>query len=118
MNHSNINTAIGLRGKHITLRNHSGGDVTVPTKDIIYNQVTIAAADTAVFLGNAQMSIYNREVLESQLFPRLTDAKSVSAWEMQKALIRMRHQQGLITIVVFLALLAGGFWMVIRNVVA
>lgn len=117
LNHININTAIGLRGKNVTLRNHTGQKITVPAKDIFYDRTTIASAEIAVFLGQARMAIYDREILDNEVFPRLGDAKSVSALEMQMALIRMHHPQGLITLLAILAFSGAGIWMLIKNLI-
>lgn len=114
---SNIKTAIGLRGNQVTLRDHAGRDSTCPIKDVIYNETTIASRDMAVFLGQPQMSVYDREELKAQVFPRLADAKSVSAWEMQKALVRMQHPHGLIALLAFIGILACGIWIAVHNMI-
>jgi len=40
------------------------------------------------------------------LYPRLANARSVSFWQMQATLIRLRHPQGIATAAVILALIA------------
>lgn len=113
----NAGTAIGLRGEKITLRDHTGRDSTCRIEDAIYDHTAIATQDMAVFLGQPQMSIYNQEVLKEKLFPRLAEAQRVSVWEMQKTLIRIRHPQGLITLLTILGIAAGSVWMLVRPTV-
>ena len=60
----------------------------------------IAGGGAAVFLGQGQMALYDRELLETQVFPRLGGAKSVTSWQMQKILVGMRHPQGVATVAV------------------
>ena len=117
VNRTNINTAIGLRGQHITLRDHNGHEATAPTRQVIFNRATIATPNMAVFLGQPQLAFYDRVVLEAQLFPRLTDAKSVSNWEMQRVLIRMRHPQGIFTLLIFATILVAGIWILLRELI-
>lgn len=116
VNRTNVRTAIRLHGRNITLRDYTGHETTVPIRKVIFNQVAIATPDVAVFLGQPlQMPVYNRAVLESQVFPRLTDARSVSAWEMQWAMIRMRHPQGIFTLLISATILLAGIWMLLRD---
>lgn len=96
-------SAIGIEGSLVTLRDHKGIETTVPVDKVSYTRAAIAGGQAAVFLGQAQMALYDRELLETQVFPRLAGAKSVSPWQMQKLLIGMRHPQGVATV----AILAG-----------
>jgi hypothetical protein len=113
----NTGTAIGLKGERITLRDHTGRDSICRISDVIYDHTTIATPDMAVFLGQPQMSIYNQEILQEKLFPRLAEARRVSVWEMQKTLIRIRHPQGQITVLTILGVAAGSIWMLVRHAV-
>ena len=111
----NTGTAIGLRGERITLRDHTGRDSTCRLQDAIYDHTAIATQDMAVFLGQPQMSIYNQEILQEKLFPRLAEAQRVSVWEMQKTLIRIRHPQGIITVLTIIGIAAGAAWMLVQE---
>lgn len=115
-NRTNVDTAIGLHGNNITLRDHSGHDKTIPVDTVIYNETAIACPDMAVFLGRPQLPLYDPEVLKAQVFPRLGDAQSVSPWEMQIALIRMRHAHGWIALITFFGILSVGLWMLITHI--
>lgn len=115
VNNRLVGSAIRLEGDRITLRDHTGRERTFPIRDVIYNETTIAGPDAAVFLGQRQMAVYDKEVLATQLFPRLAEARSVPAWEMQKALFRMRHPQTLTLIIVFLGVLAGAAWLLLQG---
>ncbi len=89
-----------MRGNEVLLRDYTGRETTLPVSKVMYTDTAIAGRNTAVFLGQRQMAIYNRDELEARLFPRLADAQRLSAWEMQKLLIRMRHPQGVANAVV------------------
>ena len=115
VNHNLVNSAIGLEGDQITLRDHTGREGRYAVRDVIYSDIAVAAPDMAVFLGQNQMAVYDRQTLDTQLFPRLTEARSVPAWEMQKALLRMRHPQSLVLIAAFVSVLAAGMWLIIRE---
>ena len=66
-------------------------------------------------LGQHHLALYDREALETQVFPRLTGAKSISAWDMQMTLIRMGHPQGVATVVAIVgAFIAGVAYALIR----
>ncbi len=98
--HCTTRSAIGIEGNLVTLRDHKGIETTVPVGNVSYTRAAIAGNGAAVFLGQAQMALYDREILETQVFPRLAGAKSVSPWQMQKILIGMRHPQGVATVAV------------------
>ena len=111
VNNALVATAVTLRGKEITLRDHKGHEATYPLREAIYNDTAIAAGNTAVFFGQKKMAVYDRAVLERDLFPRLGDARKVGPWEMQKALFRMRHPQSQTLLFVLVACLIGGAWL-------
>jgi len=113
--HRNTKSAIGIQGDTVTLRNHVGNEVAIPMARVSYSKSAIAGPDSAVFLGQHQLALYDREVLETQVFPRLTGAKSISAWDMQMTLIRMGHPQGVAAVVVIVgAFLAGIAYALLR----
>lgn len=112
---SNMSSAIGLQGQNVTLRDHTGRETTYPASKMSYSENGIAGPDSAVFLGQQQLAIYDRHLLETQVFPRLASATSVSAWEMQKMLIRVRHPQGMATVAVLIgAAVCGVLWALMR----
>lgn len=77
----------------------------------------IATQDMAVFLGQPQMAIYNRQILTEELFPRLADAQRVSVLQMQRTLIRLRHPQGLLTLLAIFCIGVGAVWMLAQQAV-
>ena len=113
--HSTTKSAIGLQGDTVTLRDHAGNEVAIPMARVSYSKSAIAGPDSAVFLGQHHLALYDREALETQVFPRLTGAKSISAWDMQMTLIRMGHPQGVATVVAIVgAFIAGVAYALIR----
>ena len=109
-NHSTTNSAFGIEGNIVTLRDHKGNDTRVPVDKVSYTCTAIAGGGAAVFLGQQQMTLYARELLESQVFPRLASAKPVSPWQMQKMLIGMRHPQGVATVAILCGLAISAAW--------
>ncbi len=109
-NHCTTNSAFGIEGNIVTLRDHKGNDTRVPVDKVSYTRTAIAGGGAAVFLGQQQMTLYARELLESQVFPRLANAKPVSPWQMQKMLIAMWHPQGVATVVILGGLAISAIW--------
>lgn len=103
---TNYGSAIGLRGKTITLRDHRGREQTVPLADVSYDGATIAAGNMAVFLGQPIAPLYDRQSLMEHLYPRLAFGRSVSIWRMQLILLRMKHPQGIMGVGMLLILVA------------
>ncbi len=114
-NHCTTNSAFGFEGDTVTLRDHKGIETRVPIDKVFYTRTAIAGGGAAVFLGQQQMTLYARELLESQVFPRLGRAKSVSSWQMQKMLIGMRHPQGVATVAIFVGVAIGAAWYVMLH---
>lgn len=112
---SNAETAIGLAGDAVTLVDHEGRETTLPMHQVIYNEFAVAGRDTAVFLGQPQYPIYDREQVKERLLPGLAGATRVSPWQMQKALWRVRHPQarGAMYVLVGLALVAA--WLLVAR---
>ncbi len=100
-------SAIGIDGTTVTLRDHAGNETRVPVDKVSFTGAAIAGGGAAVFLGRQQLALYDRELLESQVFPRLAGAQAVSPWQMQKLLIGMRHPQGVATVAVFIGVAVG-----------
>lgn len=101
---SNIESSISVRDDRLTLRDHSGRESTCSIYEASYDKSIIATRDMAVFLGQPPAAIYDREQLDSQLFPRLASANKLSAWQMQLLLIKLRHPQGLMTVLTLVGL--------------
>ncbi|MDX1515995.1 MAG: hypothetical protein R3288_04100 [Woeseiaceae bacterium] len=112
---ANFRTAIGLKGETITLRDHKGREKTFALGDVLYDGATLAADDMAVFLGQPAAPIYDRQQLMEQLFPRLAFARSVSIWQMQAQLFRVRHAQAVLGMLTLLALVAAATWFMVRH---
>ena len=113
----NTGTAIGLRGIHVTLRDHTGRKATCLIKDLVYDRTVVASQDMAVFLGQPHMPLYDRELIDTQLLPKLADATALSVWKMQAKLIRMRHPQGLIILLAFIGMAAGAVWIMLWHTI-
>lgn len=111
----NVKTAIGLQGERITLRDHRRREKTFPLGELIFDGATIAAGDMAVFLGQPIAPIYDRQQLMEHLFPRLAYARSVSAWQMQSQLFRLRHAQAVLVAITLFALVAASAYLMARN---
>ncbi len=96
---SNTGTAIKLHGNLLTLRDHSGRESSCPVREVRYTNTVLATRDMAVFLGQRPAALYDRELLDKELFPRLDAAKKLSAWHMQLLLLELKHPQGYVTII-------------------
>jgi hypothetical protein len=112
---ANAGTAIDIEGSSITLQDHRGRESTCALRDVVYDHTAIATPETAVFLGQPHMSVYDRTDLDENLFPRLVDAQRVSVWKMQSILFRRRHPQGMSLAVALFGILAGIVGVMIRN---
>jgi len=106
LTHRITHTAIGIQGDTITLRDHAGRESTCAATQITFDGTSIATPDMAVFLGQPMKPLYERQAIMIHLYPRLANARSVSFWQMQATLIRLRHPQGIATAAVILALIA------------
>ena len=111
----NLNTAIGLSGTNITLRNHRGREQTFPLTDVVYDGSTVAAGDMAVFMGAPAAPLYVQQAVMEHLYPRLALARSISIWRMQARLMRMLHPQGILMLLILVGLVAAAFWMLARQ---
>lgn len=110
-----MNTAIGLRGNEIALRDHRGRESKSSLNHVVFSDSAIATRDRAVFLGQPRKSIYDRRQLEEQLFPHLGNAKKISEWQMQKTLLRVQHPSAVLLVAVLLAsLVLGGFVLLLK----
>jgi hypothetical protein len=115
MTRAMMNTAIGLRGKQITLRDHRGRESRSSLNHVVYSDAAIATRDQAVFLGQPRKSIYDRQQLEEQLIPHLGNARKISEWQMQKTLLRVRHPSAVLLVAVLLAsLVLGGVVLLLK----
>lgn len=110
-----MNTAIGLRGNEIALRDHRGRESKSSLNHVVFTDSAIATRDRAVFLGQPRKSIYDRRQLEEELIPHLGNATKISEWQMQKTLIRVRHPSAVLLAAVLLAsLVLGGFVLLLK----
>lgn len=111
----NFHTAIGLSGRNITIRDHRGHEQTFPLTDVVYDGSTLVAGDMAVFLGQPAAPLYEQQSVMEHLYPRLALARSISIWRMQGRLIKLRHPQGMLMLLLFAGLIAATFWMLARQ---
>lgn len=100
----NTSTAIGLQRNHVTLRDHTGYQAKYPAGKIYFNDQFVGSDDIAVFMGQPQMPIYDRQRLMSEVVSRLPRSQQISHWQMQKKLVAMRHPNGLILVIASLLL--------------
>ncbi|MGI9308850.1 MAG: hypothetical protein ACR2P6_06295, partial [Gammaproteobacteria bacterium] len=107
---SNLNTAIGIHRDRITLRDHNGHQSSHSLDQAIYDGTMIATPEMAVSLGNEKLAIYDKARIEEILARRLRSEQRVSILTMQKALIQMRHPQGIITVIALVGLVAWFAW--------
>ena len=107
----NMHTAIGLSGRNITLRNYRGRERTFPLTDVLYDGSMIVAGDMAVFLGQPVAPLYEQQKVMEHLYPRLALARSISVWRMQVLLVRLRHPQGALMLLLFAGLIGAAFWL-------
>jgi hypothetical protein len=115
MTRAMMNTAIGLRGNQIALRDHRGRESRSSLHHVVFNDSAIATRDQAVFLGQPRKSIYDRAQLEGRLIPHLGNATRISDWQMQKTLLRVRHPGAVLLSTVLLAsLLLGGMVLLLK----
>ena len=103
----NTRTAIGLRGGLVTLRDHTGRETTHPLSQAMFDGTTLATPDMAVFLGQPASSLYDRQEVMRHLYPRLGAARAISVIAMLQHMVRLRHPQGLILVLLLFALIAG-----------
>jgi len=105
---SNIGTAIGFQGDDIILRDHKGVESRFPLRNVVYDKVAIATPDMAIVVGQKPMPIYQPDVVAEQILPRLTGAKAISAVNMQRMLIRLRHPHGVMLLLAVIAIAVAG----------
>ena len=114
---ANVGTAISIQGRTVTLQDHRGRTSSCSVNDVVYDPTAIATPDMAIFLGQPHMSVYDRQSLNDELFPRLDDAQRISLWRMQKVLFDRRHPQGLSLALALLGGVAGVAVVLLQNVV-
>lgn len=108
-----MNTAIGLRGNQIALRDHRGRESRSSLNHVVFSDSAIATREKAVLLGQPRKSIYDRRQLEEELIPHLGNATQISEWQMQKTLLRVRHPSAVLLITVLLASLLLGIFVLL-----
>lgn len=110
MSHSNIGTAVGFEGDDIILRDHKGVESRFPLKKVVYDKVAIATPDMAVVLGHRPVPIYEPDIVAEQILPRLAAAKAISAVNMQRMLIRLRHPHGVMLLLAVIVFAVAAVW--------
>ena len=101
-------SSIYLDDRHVTLKVYGGRDVRVPLSRLRYSDHAVAAGDAAVFLGRANLALYDRAAVIAELDSRLNASQKISSWAMQLKLIRLRHASGLFTVFVLaIGIIAG-----------
>ncbi len=102
MTRISTNTAIYVDGDRVLLKNHTGRESRASVHDVLYSDNMVATEDMAIFLGQGEHPIYDKEHVLSVLRGRLPASQRISQWEIQKRLIAMRHPYGLVTILALL----------------
>ena len=105
MTRVNTSTSIRFDGDRVTLRNHAGHQVRCPVSRVFFSDSVVTSDDIAIFLGQGNMPIYDRDAVLAELERRLPPSQRISPWAMQKKLIAMRHPIGWIAFIT-LAVLA------------
>ncbi len=59
-------------------------------------------------------SVYKRNILKSQHFPRLATARKVSPLQMQQILLQQRHPQGVSAVLSVAGLLVYAVWVIAK----
>ena len=108
VNRANWGTFVKIDGDAVTLRDFTGRESTCSIRKVRYDDTAIATNDAVVILGRPKARIYSRTDVKDALMPRLEVAQKVSALEMMKIQIQLRHPQGVVTIVALVALLIYG----------
>ncbi|MEM7504772.1 MAG: hypothetical protein AAF417_22260, partial [Pseudomonadota bacterium] len=93
----NTSTSIAFDDSRATLKNHRNEVFRVPLSSLRYTAHVVAADKVAVFLGQGQMPLYDREAVLRELEMRLNADQRLSEWAMQLRLIAMRHPNGVAT---------------------
>ncbi len=100
---ANHGTSIRVAGGMLTLRDHAGRTSTSPIRDVRYDDTSIATQDAVVILGRPAARIYSDDAISGKLLPRLADARKVSAMEMIKIHVQLRHPQGVVALIALAA---------------
>ena len=107
---ANCGSMIGIQGDRLTLKDWTGRESTCSIREASYDETFVATRDMAVFLGRPPALLYDRDVVDEQLIPRLAMANRLSALQMQRLLIELRHPQGVIGVVAIVSLVAYVAW--------
>lgn len=103
----NASTSIAFDDDRVTLKNHRNEEFRIPISKLRYTAHAVATDEVAVFLGQAQMPLYDREVVLQELETRLHPDQRISAWAMQLAMIRMRHPNGVVAVFAWAVIVIG-----------
>ncbi len=94
----NLSSSIRITDNRVTILDHSGRETHAARNAVYFSNSFVAVDSAAVFLGQGNAPIYDREDVIRALENRLPATQRVSAWAMQKRLIAMRHPHGLATL--------------------
>ncbi len=94
----NSSTSIAFEDNRVTFKNHRNEEFRVPVSTLRYTAHVVAADRVAVFLGQGQMPLYDRDTVLRELEVRLDADQRLSPWAMQLRLIAMRHPNGVVTV--------------------
>lgn len=100
----------------ITLRDHTGREVSSPYHAVRYSGAAVTAGELAVFLGQPQMPIYDRDALIATLSQRVPADARISEFRMQMKLIAIRHPQGMLTVFTLLAAVVVGGTLLVYDI--
>ena len=112
----NFDSAIYFAGDSVTLYNHEGRAFKEPKRRIWYTDTVVASDEVAVMLGQGNNPIYDRPELLRELSFRLPATQRISAWEMTRKLIAMRHPNGVLMLFALGLLAAGLLYYFVRFV--
>ena len=105
INRANWGTAISVDGDSLTLTDYTGRRSSCPIDRVRYDNTAIATADAVVMLGRPQHRVYAETDIQERLLPRLAGAQKVGAFEMLKIQVELKHPQGIVAVIVIIAVL-------------
>lgn len=108
--------AIRFDSDRLVLRDHMGREASSSYQHVAYSTAAIVAGEVAVFLGQPQMPIYDRDAVLALLAERVPKSGRISEFSMQRRLIAIRHPQGMLLIYALVsALLLGAALIVLER---
>ena len=86
----------------------------ISARDVYFSDSVVATDDMAIFLGQHQSPLYDRQMVIDALRSRLPATQEVSHWAIQKRLIAMRHPFGLVLILALAMIFIIGLQFLLR----